>query len=228
MGNGLDGESKVEGSVGDGLFVKRTDGRDGNDDLGDFLALHELGIQHRTDTHDGHAVESLIDLRHVVVDKSHHFILEVAFLLQGVVGNHSCCSGTIDNDIGGGAATTEELVVNLLHGQARDNHQHAENEIQRQRLAVREQVVRSDDGGIELIVHNVDQPAESQRNDCGKDDFVDICHARMTNDATERARNQEAGDAGKEDPGTDSRRPPPGNSIHRHGKRAILRKAHIE
>ena len=191
VGRGLDREAQVEGAVGDGLLVKYADGGDGDDELAHLLLFDKLGYQHRADTHDGHAIEFLVDLRHIVVDKGHNMIFGAEVLMEGIIGNDAGGTGTIDDHILDRTTTAEKFVIHSLQCQALDNHQHSQHRVEHEGLAVGEQDVDRDEGRTQLVVNQVDHNIDDCGTDGGEEHIHNVAHASVANDASVAAADEE-------------------------------------
>ena len=141
MGHSLDSHTQIEGLGSDGLFVQRPNSGDSDYQLVNLLGLDKLGIEYRTDTHDGHTVKRLVDLRHIVIDKSHHTIVIVNILLEGVVGDDTCRTGTVNQHIDRRTAAAEVIIIDTLHGESRQYHHDSEKQIKYQRFPIRHQIL---------------------------------------------------------------------------------------
>ena len=100
-------------------------------------------------------------------------------LPHSIEGNDTGCTGTIDDHIDSGATTTEEVVIDALHEKTGNNHEHSQQEVERERLTVGKHIGRN--GGLELIVNKIGYPTEDKWHKTGNNNLVDIRHTCMTN-----------------------------------------------
>ena len=130
MRHRLDCQTEVESPVGDSLLVHQAYRGDSDDKLFHSLLGNKPRVEDITGQHHGDTVELLVHLGEVVVDKRHYTIFIAEILLKGVICDNSRGTGSIDYNIETTALALEVLIVDIKHGEARQQHKHHQNSIE--------------------------------------------------------------------------------------------------